>query len=212
MEQRYNFFCDQRCLTLISGNGNAKPESYNNYTRCKSEDEFFSILKSWLNKLITKDIYICFEGNIADIENLIKQKYIEVKAAGGLVINAENEALFIYRSGFWDLPKGHVEQDESFEETALREVEEETGLTSMKLVKELTVTKHFYYNKGRWEVKMTKWFLMITNESNELSPQLSEGIEKAEWISASQLDQVLLNSFRSVRESIGFSEVFNVKH
>ena len=55
-------------------------------------------------------------------------KYLEVNAGGGLVINSKGEYLLIRRSGLWDLPKGHQEPGEPIEETALREVEEETGL------------------------------------------------------------------------------------
>jgi 8-oxo-dGTP pyrophosphatase MutT (NUDIX family) len=212
MEQRYNFFCDQRCLILYSGNGKNKPGSGINQLICKSEDDFYQILKKWLNKLITNDLCLNLNSEISSIENLINQKYKEVSAAGGLVINAKNEVLFIFRSGVWDLPKGHVEDNESFAETAMREVEEETGLTSMELLHELTVTRHFYFSKGKWEVKLTKWFLMLTNDTVDLKPQLSEGIEKAVWISENQLDEVLQNSFRSVRESLEIEKVLRTRH
>lgn len=179
---------------------------------CKSEDDFYQILKKWLNKLITNDLCVNLNSEISSIENLINQKYKEVSAAGGLVINVKNEVLFIFRSGVWDLPKGHVEDNESFAETAMREVEEETGLTSMELLHELTVTRHFYFSKGKWEVKLTKWFLMLTNDTVDLKPQLSEGIEKAVWISENQLDEVLQNSFRSVRESLEIEKVLRTRH
>jgi ADP-ribose pyrophosphatase YjhB (NUDIX family) len=211
MEQRYNIFCDQRCLILYSGNGKFKPVSGINQLICKSEDDFYVILKKWLNKLITNDLCINLDSSISSIENLISQKYKEVNAAGGLVINAKNEVLFIFRSGVWDLPKGHVEDNESFGETALREVEEETGLSALELKQELTVTRHFYFSKGKWEVKLTKWFLMSTIDSGDLKPQLSEGIEKAVWISEDQLDEVLQNSFRSVRESLEIEKVLRAE-
>ena len=179
---------------------------------CKTEEEFYLFLSEWLKKQITNDLCLYFNVDIRVIKKLISQKYPEVKAAGGVVLNANNEVLFIFRSGVWDLPKGHVEAGESFEETALREVEEETGLGAIHLLKELTTTRHFYLLKGKWEIKMTKWFLMQSNDKGVLTPQISEGIEKAEWISKSQLDQVLKNSFRSVQESLEFDAIYHTEH
>ncbi len=56
-----------------------------------------------------------------------------VEAAGGIVFNQENKILFIHRLGRWDLPKGKIEPEESLENAALRELEEETGLTELIL-------------------------------------------------------------------------------
>jgi 8-oxo-dGTP pyrophosphatase MutT (NUDIX family) len=51
----------------------------------------------------------------------------KVTCAGGLVVSGENILLIKGKSGNYSLPKGHVEEGETFEMTALREVEEETG-------------------------------------------------------------------------------------
>ena len=58
-----------------------------------------------------------------------------LQAAGGLVTNSQNEILFIYRNGKWDLPKGHVEKKESIENAAVREVEEECGIQKLSIIK-----------------------------------------------------------------------------
>jgi 8-oxo-dGTP diphosphatase len=57
----------------------------------------------------------------------------EVHAAGGLVWRRRNgaiETVLVHRPRYddWSLPKGKLDPGESFEEAALREVEEETGL------------------------------------------------------------------------------------
>ena len=166
------------------------------------------MLSDWLNKQIISDLYLESASAELDFRILIEKRYNEVEAAGGLVVNGNKEMLFIYRSGYWDLPKGHVEANESFEETAVREVEEETGLSSMQLIEELTVTRHFYFSHGKWEIKKTKWFLMTTEDGKVLNPQFSEGIEKAEWISFNRLESVLNQSFRSVCVSL---EPFMIK-
>ena len=54
-----------------------------------------------------------------------------VPAAGGIVQNEHREVLFIFRKGKWDLPKGKMEKAERPEVAAIREVEEECGVTGL---------------------------------------------------------------------------------
>ncbi len=63
-----------------------------------------------------------YHKNAEKIEWYLKRKLPFVIAAGGLVQNSNGETLFIYRNDKWDLPKGHMEEGESLEEAALREV------------------------------------------------------------------------------------------
>jgi NAD+ diphosphatase len=58
----------------------------------------------------------------------LKEKIPVQKAGGGLVYNKNGEILFIFRNGKWDLPKGGKEKREKMKLTAMREVEEETGV------------------------------------------------------------------------------------
>ncbi|MCB0568114.1 MAG: NUDIX domain-containing protein [Phaeodactylibacter sp.] len=107
--------------------------------------------------------------------------YRIVEAAGGVVYNAEGQALLIYRRGYWDLPKGKVDKGESHEAAALREVEEETGLSALELGPFIGLTYHTYHdNKGRRVLKPTYWYRMFTTQT-VLVPQAEEDIEKAEW-------------------------------
>jgi 8-oxo-dGTP pyrophosphatase MutT (NUDIX family) len=54
---------------------------------------------------------------------------VVVRAAGGIVVR-DGSVLLVHRSKYddWSFPKGKLEEDESWEEAAIREVEEETGL------------------------------------------------------------------------------------
>lgn len=72
-----------------------------------------------------------------EIMKVLKSKIPVNKAGGGLVYNKNGEVLFIFRNGKWDLPKGGSDKGEDIEDTAIREVEEETG------VKGLSITKSF---------------------------------------------------------------------
>ena len=70
-----------------------------------------------------------------------------IVAAGGLVWNEKNELLMIFRQGKWDLPKGKLDDGETIEECAVREVVEETGLKEVKLGGFIGITQHEYYDK-----------------------------------------------------------------
>lgn len=120
-----------------------------------------------------------YEKLVMDFFSLFKL----IEAAGGLVLNPAGEILFIYRRGFWDLPKGKIDKGESPPEAAVREVREETGLKQLDLGPELKVTYHTYREKdGRRILKRTYWYEMKTEEL-ELHPQAEEDIEEAVWMS-----------------------------
>ena len=68
-------------------------------------------------------------------------------AAGGIVMNPKQEILWIFRRGFWDLPKGKLDPGETIPQCALREVEEETGINDIQLNELITITYHEYFDK-----------------------------------------------------------------
>jgi 8-oxo-dGTP pyrophosphatase MutT (NUDIX family) len=104
-----------------------------------------------------------------------------IEASGGLVFNEHNELLMIYRLGYWDLPKGKMEKEESKEEAAVREVQEETGIKEVELGDFFHTTYHTYRNKKNKRVlKRTYWFRMKTTDTL-LVPQKEESIEQAVW-------------------------------
>ncbi|MDR2511688.1 MAG: NUDIX domain-containing protein [Bacteroidales bacterium] len=127
----------------------------------------------------------------SDNKNTIKTAFSErfpvIDAAGGIVVNEKNELLLIFRRGFWDLPKGKKETGECFEECALREVEEETGIKNLKIVKKIDDTQHFMLEHGEKYIKNTVWYLMTTNFSGKLIPQIEEDIEIAAWFDKSKI-------------------------
>lgn len=131
----------------------------------------------------------------------MKRKII---AAGGIVINAKNEILMIFRRGKWDLPKGKLDENESIEDCAVREVAEETGLVNITLEQYIGKTYHEYFEKWLQEdvVKETWWFKMKVLNSNKLIPQLEEDIEKVEWVGMQDLNLKLQNTYQNIQEII----------
>jgi 8-oxo-dGTP pyrophosphatase MutT (NUDIX family) len=128
-----------------------------------------------------------------------------IVAAGGAVFNTSGDVLMIYRRGFWDLPKGKVDDGESIQEAAVREVQEETGLENIRVISPLPDTYHTYRDeKGRRVLKKTCWFQMATEDTN-LVPQTTEDIEIAEWTSLNVClspDRVMYKSIRNLLEGV----------
>ncbi|MCO6493377.1 MAG: NUDIX hydrolase [Phaeodactylibacter sp.] len=104
-----------------------------------------------------------------------------IEAAGGVVYNPKGEVLLIFKRDHWDLPKGKIDDGESREAAAVREVLEETGLSSAELGDFLGVTYHTYRGpKGGRVLKYTYWYRMKAADET-LAPQAEEDIEHAEW-------------------------------
>ena len=127
-------------------------------------------------------------------------EFKEVNAAGGLVSNRRGDYLLISRSGLWDLPKGHQEAGEDISVTAMREVQEETGVKELELRSLICVTDHCYIRGGIWHLKHTWWYDMLYTDPVNLTPQREEDIAKAAWVAKSSLPPFLKNTFPSILE------------
>lgn len=128
-----------------------------------------------------------------------KKKLPNVIAGGGKVLNNKGDILFIYRNDKWDLPKGKAEKKETIEETAIREVSEETGVDGLKIIKPLPVTYHVFKRNGKSKLKITHWFEMHSDFEDELQPQINEGITKVEWLNEKAAKQALSNSYANIK-------------
>ena len=123
-----------------------------------------------------------------------------IEAAGGLVKNHKGEYLFIYRNGKWDLPKGKLEKGETIPVAAIREVEEECGISKLKIIKELDSTYHAYHLDGKSILKRTYWYDMTCDDKSSLVPQTEEGITDVKWLAKNDLEEVNDNTFGSIKE------------
>ncbi|MBR6656273.1 MAG: NUDIX domain-containing protein [Alistipes sp.] len=130
-------------------------------------------------------------------ESLMSEfKYVE--AAGGLVENERGETLMIYCYRHWDLPKGHIDEGESAEVCAVREVAEETGVEGAKIVRFLCNTMHAYGVYGVWELKQTSWYL-LSAKSCPTKPQQEEDIAIAKWCSPEEVEENLRATYPTIR-------------
>jgi len=123
-------------------------------------------------------------------------------AAGGIVINPNKEILWIFRRGFWDLPKGKLDPNETIEACAIREVMEETGISNLVLGDLILTTKHqyhdIYFNSD--VEKTTYWYLMTTDQLQEGIPQTEEDIEAIAWVKKTDLPPYLAKTYENINQ------------
>jgi 8-oxo-dGTP pyrophosphatase MutT (NUDIX family) len=154
------------------------------------------IIKMFQNKITKAYLYYPDEKEML---KKLKEKIPVQKAGGGLVYNKNGEVLFIFRNGKWDLPKGGIEKGEEIDETAVREVEEETGVSKLLVTKKLQKTYHIFKRNGRYKLKITHWFEMTSDFEGTPMPQAEEGIEKVAWLNPAQIQQALKNSYENIK-------------
>tara|TARA_B100001769_G_C21888201_1_gene479999 strand:+ start:69 stop:578 length:510 start_codon:yes stop_codon:yes gene_type:complete len=156
-----------------------------------------NIIKALKSKKV-KSLFLYHSNQEKLWRNLLK-KFPIVQAAGGLVINSKSEYLFIYRNNKWDLPKGGIEKKENIKDAALREVNEETGVEDIEIIKPLPMTYHFFKRNGVFKLKKTFWYLMKTEFDGKFKPQLLEGITKVEWKLKEELNEIFKNSYENIK-------------
>ncbi|PWJ44265.1 NUDIX hydrolase [Sediminitomix flava] len=128
------------------------------------------------------------------------RKYFEIIHAAGGIVEKKDKLLFIKRWGLWDLPKGKVEENEDIAEAALREVEEECGITA-KLKEKIGETWHTYQRDGKEVLKCTHWYRMKCKDDSEMQPQTEEDIEQVEWMTTEKVEQTCLKeTYASIRD------------
>ncbi len=117
--------------------------------------------------------------------NHLMTLYMHTPSAGGVVIH-EGKILVITsaRRNSVDLPKGTIELHESINETALREVEEETGYR-VRIKEDLgSITYDYTGHKGKNYRKTVSYFLMELADLDEPIKNLQDGEDfENEWLS-----------------------------
>ncbi|HCR75753.1 NUDIX hydrolase [Chryseobacterium sp. C3] len=200
----YKVFVNEKKLLLSKQSENLeKTLGYENVTSLE-------IALDLLENTSVKELNV-FGENIDEIWAEFQKLFRIIEAAGGIVNNPEGEILFIKRLGKWDLPKGKMEKGESREESAVREIEEETGLSNVELVRFINTTYHIYIERnGDKVLKCTHWFEMNFDGEDTSKPQIEEGITEVAWKNTTQIeDEVFPSTFKNIKLIV--KEFWNTK-
>jgi 8-oxo-dGTP diphosphatase len=108
-----------------------------------------------------------------------------VRAAGGVVMR-DGLVAVVHRPRYddWSLPKGKLDSGETFEEAALREVGEETGLRA-RLVRELPSVEYVVRDRP----KVVRYWLMDVESDPGFSP--NDEVDELRWLSPADASALL---------------------
>ncbi len=198
----YKVFYEANCFSVFVYQQESNHDLESKIIIISTINEFRQKVLSWLNRTDRKDETIYVSVAEQRIENFFVQSLKVVNASGGLVLTPKG-ILAIKRNGFSDLPKGHVEQGESIEKTALREVEEETCARQLKIIEKLPTTLHCYQLNGVWCLKKTHWYAMMSDDLKQTKPQTNEGITHLFYVDNESLGKFRSETYRSINEVLG---------
>ena len=143
---------------------------------------------------------VIIDKNLNELKNDFFKAFHIIEAGGGIVQNEQNEILFIYRLGKWDLPKGKLEVGETIEHCAQREVEEETSVTNLALKTKIGETYHIYKIKEENILKISHWFHFTCPTLQTTTPQTEEDITEIKWIAPKDFKIPLSNTYNNIKE------------
>ena len=190
----YKVFYNQKQInftTALGKNTKKTPLFFIKYANANS------ITKALKDKTVT-EVYL-YHSNPDKFEKHFFRIFSSVEAAGGLVQHQDGRFLFIYRNNKWDLPKGKIEKNETLIKAAKREVSEETGVTDLEVKRPLPITYHIYNANGKFKVKKTYWFFMMSKFNGSLLPQFEEKIKMAVWKGINEIPKLMENAYENIK-------------
>jgi len=179
-------------------------QKYGLFHKFHDTDELYKIIAEFQSDKSNSAINI-YGPDIKHIWKIFRIYFTEVGAAGGLVKHTSGRYLFIEKKGKLDLPKGHIEKGEEPEACALREVNEECGITGHSIIKPIYPSYHTYTWEGISYLKKTSWYLMKYAGKMITEPQKSEGITKVEWLFPDELNSIKSSAWQSLMDLINCS-------
>lgn len=200
----YKIFLNDREIVISS----QATESSDNTEIVSAEGFTIDTIKNWYSEFHQKSNHsVLFHSNP---EELMTNSFIPafrlIQAGGGVVVR-NSKLLFIFRNEKWDLPKGKIDDGETPEQAAIREVSEECGITGHSIVRQLPSTFHIYQSPykndfGKWILKKTFWFEMSYSGTENGTPETGENITEIRWFEREKLGEIMKNTYKNLEEII----------
>jgi 8-oxo-dGTP pyrophosphatase MutT (NUDIX family) len=199
----YKIYFENRYIKIIENIDMQNTDNDEQIIRYKNKKSFYKAIKDFKKD----NMKICLSiqtDNAQKVFKQLKKMYTHIPAAGGLVINQEGKLLLIKRNGKWDLPKGKIEKNEKKRIAAVREVEEECGVSNLSIIKKIKKTYHTYKAYGKKVLKTTHWYLMLYYGNEELRPQTEEDITEVAWKSKEEVKECMKNMYSSLLDVVTY--------
>ncbi len=195
----YKIYFDKRFIFISSQPD--RMQKYRLFYKYHDIDELYAKISAFIrnNEISSLNIY---SYKINSLWNAFRAYFENRIASGGLLYNDNEELLFIRRRSKWDIPKGHLSENESVRECAVREIEEETGLIAGEAMLILNPTYHIYKKDEKWVLKETHWYVFNDTGEGKAAPQVSEDITEVRWLSREEIKYVHQNTWPSVSDVI----------
>jgi len=202
----YKVFFNEKVVFLTDNLDHQSNDQKGMFYTFQSSENMRGLINIFMANEDMKQLYIYHD----DLEMLIdhfKALFEFCEAGGGLVYNKEDQILIIKRHGKWDLPKGKPKKKEKIEDTAIREVQEECGISNLVIKSALHSTYHTYFEDDKHYLKKSHWYNMYYEGKEELVPQEEEGITFAKWFYQDEIKTVLENTYPSVIDVLKMADV-----
>lgn len=197
METPVNIYINERPLIIAAETDILPADDANSLTLFSPGDEEISRVIAQLDKNeLPKAVFR--HSNPVSLFHQVKSHFTVFEAAGGVISNPAQEVLLMFRRGKWDLPKGKLDDGETLEACALREVQEETGLINIQLTGKITETFHYYPWKDKKVLKHSHWYRMQFTGTELTIPQIEEDILDIQWIRPENLGKYMQYSYQNI--------------
>jgi len=137
---------------------------------------------------------------------------MQEKSAGAIIYRkGEDKVKYLllqYGAGHWDYVKGHVETDETEEETVVRETEEETGLIDLKIIPGFKEIISYFFTKSGKKIDKEVVFLLAETETKDI--KLSMEHKEYKWL---EFEKALKQAtFKTAKDVLKKADKFLKKH
>jgi len=205
----YKVFFNDRNIFLTDDFTRTFQLKYGLFYKFREKEDLTELL-AFYRKLKRIDNLFIFHSHIEELGTIFRSCFKNIEAAGGIIKNKKGQVLVIHRRDKWDLPKGKLETGESFEQAALREVEEECGIHDLTIVCRLLSTYHSYLIDDQPVLKKTMWFEIVYNGNKAPVPQQKEDITEIRWIYPSEVNVVMKDTYGAIQDVLKYSNLMHL--